>query len=237
MLLVVVAMAAFGCRKDPQNGGGNGEEEKPTTGQLNGHDWVDLGLPSGTLWATCNVGASAPEEYGNYFAWGETTQQSDNAFNWESYKYANGEFDELTKYCSQSNLGNDGYIDTYTELFPSDDAATANWGTGWRMPTRENFAELMEKCSMAVKTQNGVLGCLFTASNGNTIFLPFAGLISSGQSFDEGESGIYWTKSLFIEHSNAAWHFYFLPDTSLWDSEGCDRCDGHTIRPVCSVPK
>ena len=92
------------------------------------HEWVDLGLPSGTLWATCNVGASKPEEYGDYFAWGETEPKDE--YCWSTYLHCKGDYNSLTKYCHQYDYGYNGFTDNLTELEPADDAATANWGSG-----------------------------------------------------------------------------------------------------------
>ena len=126
------------------------------------HEYVDLGLPSGLLWATCNVGAETPEEYGDYFAWGETTPK-DN-YSWGTYQYGDGS--TITKY-----TGSDGL----TTLLPEDDAATANWGNDWRMPTHDEWVELYQNTTMTWTQQNGVNGRLFTADNGNSLFLPAAG--------------------------------------------------------------
>ena len=101
------------------------------SGTVNGHEYVDLGLPSGTLWATCNIGANTPEEYGDYFAWGET--QTKDTYSWSTYQYANGTFwqdPQLTKYCTDANYGYNGFTDNLTTLQASDDPATANWGSG-----------------------------------------------------------------------------------------------------------
>ena len=122
MLIIAVACAA-GCTKD--NGG---------NGTYKGHDYVDLGLPSGTMWATCNVGAESPDQYGDYFAWGETTPK--DTYNWNTYLYSNGDYNQLTKYCSQSDFGFNGFTDNLKTLQPSDDAATTNWGeAGALQPT------------------------------------------------------------------------------------------------------
>ena len=126
------------------------------------HEYVDLGLPSGTLWATCNVGANAPEEYGDYFAWGETAPK--DVYNWSTYQYYDGS--NLAKY-----TGSDGL----TTLLPEDDAATTNWGNEWRMPTKEEWQELLDNTTNKWTTQNGVNGRLFTGSNGNSLFLPAVG--------------------------------------------------------------
>ena len=103
--------------------------DEPVTPPDN-HEWVDLGLPSGTLWATCNVGANAPEEYGDHFAWGETSPK--DVYNWSTYQWCNGSMFTLTKYNTESSLG---MVDNKTELDPEDDAAYVNWGPSWRTPT------------------------------------------------------------------------------------------------------
>ncbi len=110
------------------------------SGTIDGRDYVDLGLPSGTLWATCNVGASKPEEYGDYFAWGETTPKS--TYYWSTYKWCKGSETTMTKYCTRSDYGYNGFTDNLTELQPEDDAATANWGSVWKMPSYAQFSEL-----------------------------------------------------------------------------------------------
>ena len=96
-----------------------------------GYEWVDLGLPSGTLWATCNVGANSPEEYGDYFAWGET--QTKNVYNWGVYRLCGGSQNTMKKYCTNSSYG---MVDNLTALESEDDAATVNWGSEWQTPTQ-----------------------------------------------------------------------------------------------------
>ena len=159
------------------------------------HEWVDLGLPSGTLWATCNVGASNPEELGSYFAWGETATK--DFYEWSTYKWCNGSETTMTKYCTNSDYGNDGFVDNKTELDPEDDAAYVNWGPSWRMPTTEQQCELYENCSSDWTTQNGVNGRLFTGPNGNTMFLPAAGYRWCASLYDAGSWGHYWSRTLF----------------------------------------
>ncbi|MDD6782411.1 MAG: hypothetical protein PUD89_05750, partial [Bacteroidales bacterium] len=107
------------------------------TNPANGHEYVDLGLPSGLKWATCNVGATAPEAYGDYYAWGETTTKS--TYEWSTYKWCDGSYDTQTKYCTSSSYGT---VDNKTVLDLADDAARANWGGAWRMPTDEEWTEL-----------------------------------------------------------------------------------------------
>ena len=161
------------------------------------HEYVDLGLPSGTKWATCNVGANSPEEYGDYFAWGETEPKS--KYDWASYKYSNGSEYTMTKYCTQENRGNDGFTDNLIELLPADDAATANWGSGWQMPSLDQLKELSNSANTTMEwTQlNGVNGCKITSkSNGNSIFLPAAGYYAWSSPSVEVTSS-YWSRSLF----------------------------------------
>ena len=106
------------------------------------HEWVDLDLPSGTLWATCNVGADRPGDFGDYFAWGETTPKQ--SYSWENYKWCYGYSSTLIKYCTNSSFGYNGFVDNKNELDPEDDAAYANWGPSWRMPTYDQAARLYE---------------------------------------------------------------------------------------------
>lgn len=185
-------------------------------------DWVDLGLPSGTLWATCNVGANRPEEYGDYFAWGETEPKTD--YSWYTYKYCKGTDDSLTKYCTNSS---NGTVDNKTELEPSDDAATANWGSNWQMPSKEQFEELFN--SSYTTTTWTLWGREITSkSNGNSIFLPAAGC-PGGTSNGVGYIGCYWSRSLYTGSSDA-YDLYF--DSSGIYTEYSNRCNGYSVRPV-----
>lgn len=203
-------------------------------GRANGHDYVDLGLPSGTLWATCNVGASNPEDYGNYYAWGETGTKSHYYDN--TYKHANGHSDKLTKYCNSSEYGNNGAIDDLTILQPEDDAATVNWGNGWRMPTKAELEELEENTTMEIVKLNGVAGKLFTAKNGQTLFLPFAGYLNDNNLKFPGIFGYYWTCMLDLDDPPMyAWTLYIsVYDNLLGDNGEHTDCRylGLSVRPV-----
>lgn len=194
--------------------------------------FVDLGLPSGTLWATCNVGADTPEAYGNYFAWGETTTKS--TYTWSTYQYCiDGSPSKLTKYCSNSSNGYNGFTDNLTTLLPEDDAATANWGNSWRMPTKEEWEELLQNTTHTWTTQNGVEGMLFTASNGNSLFLPPAGYRSESYLFSADSYCYYWSSSLLTIYPSYAWSFRFpSPDTYVYD--GYSRYYGRSVRAVRS---
>ncbi len=211
-----------------------GPDPTPTpTNTLNGHEFVDLGLPSGLLWATCNVGSTTPEGYGDYFAWGETTPKE--TYNWSTYRYCNGDYNTLTKYCNNSSYGNNGFTDALTTLESSDDAATANWGTGWRMPTQTEMNELLDNCTQVWTTQNGVNGRLFTGPNGNSIFLPAAGGRDGSELFDAGTFGLYWSSSLHSDYSNNAWSLYFYSDHYGVSIDFGGRRYGFTVRAVCNI--
>lgn len=212
------------------SGGGGGG------GGWDSHQWVDLGLPSGTLWATCNVGANSPEDYGDYFAWGET--QPKDTYNWSTYKFSNNGSDgnpNLTKYCHNTNYGYNGFTDNLTVLQASDDAATANWGSSWHTPTWEEWDELCVKTNSIWTTQNGVSGRLFTANNGNDLFLPAAGDRYDGGLYGAGTYGNYWSSSLNSGGPGAAWFLYFNLDACRMNSSY--RRYGSTVHPVRSVSK
>ena len=192
------------------------------------HEYVDLGLPSGTLWATCNVGANSPEEYGDYFAWGETEPK--NYFDWSTYKWCNGSDTTLTKYCSISSSGYNGFVDNKTELDPEDDAAYVNWGGNWRMPTYDQFNELKSECTWTWTTQNGVNGRQVTGPNGNSLFLPAAGYGDDGWLFDARLRGDYWSRTLGSSTPSSANSVYFSSGGVYWN--GDYRTYGFTVRAV-----
>ena len=201
-----------------------GEELSFTTD----YDYVDLGLPSGLLWATFNVGANMIEGYGDYFAWGET--QSKYAYNLDTYQYCLGSENTLTKYCNNPDYGNDGFTDNLTTLLPEDDAATANCGTDWRMPTKVEWEELLNSTTYTWTTQNEVYGLLFTAENGNSLFLPAAGYFFQSNLDYAGIEGYYWSSSNDFGHPENAWTINFNSDTCLMHSS--NRYYGHSVRAV-----
>ena len=200
------------------------------------HEYVDLGLPSGTLWATCNVGANSPEEKGLYFAWGETTGYTCDIsdgyqFNWENYKWCNGSSTTMTKYCIDSSLGT---IDNKTELDPEDDAATVNWGPDWCMPTIDQLNELYNSDNTTTEwvILNGVNGRLITSKkNGKNLFLPIAGYRYHGSLRNAGSNGEYWSRSLNPNISGSACRLYFGSEGFGWDGYGA-RYVGLSVRPV-----
>ena len=197
-----------------------------TTGTENGHEWVNLGLPSGTKWATCNVGASKPEEYGNYYAWGETTPK--DYYDWSTYKWCNGSYDNQTKYNTSSIYGT---VDNKTVLELADDAARANWGGAWRMPTDAEWTELRENCTWTWTTKNGVNGYEVKSKiNGNSIFLPAAGDRNYGDLNHAGDYGNYWSSSLGADNPSRAWYVGF-GSGDVYRSSNI-RYSGLSVRPV-----
>lgn len=202
-------------------------EESKGTGTANGHEWVDLGLPSGTKWATTNVGATTPEGYGNYYAWGETTTKS--TYNWSTYKWCNGNYDTMTKYCTESSYGT---VDNKTTLDLSDDAAYVNWGSSWRMPTKAEQYELRTECTWTWTTQNGVNGYKVTSkTNGNSIFLPAAGYRSGSSVNYAGSTGLYWSSSLDA-FSYFAEYLYFSSSNVGGNNSYGFRYYCQSVRPV-----
>lgn len=195
-------------------------------GTENGHAYVDLGLS--VKWATCNVGASTPEGYGYYFAWGET--QTKSTYNWWSYKWFNGgDYKSQTKYCTRSDYG---FVDNRTQLEMRDDAARVNWGGSWRMPTDAELTELHNNCIWTWTTQNGVNGYKVTSkSNGNSIFLPAAGCYRFSSLQFVCEVGEYWSSSLDTGRPDMAYELYFTSDKA--DTRFLDRSYGRSVRPVC----
>ena len=215
------------------------------TGTYNGHDYVDLGLPSGTLWATCNVGASSPEETGCFYAWGEVTGSCEgkDRYSWSTYKYDNGMLgDELTKYNFDPDIGYNGFTDNLGTLDPTDDAATVNWGGNWRMPTRRELSELYNKkyTQWTFTTLNGMKGFIVTSIvkgyTGNSIFLPAEGGLYHGKSIDlEGKLSYYWTSTLTSNYQFCAECYDVRAYDGKHGTNYRDRCEGMFIRPVISA--
>ncbi|MCQ2218706.1 MAG: hypothetical protein MJZ33_09555 [Paludibacteraceae bacterium] len=217
--------------KNSEINSSNPENSHSVTGKVGKYPYVDLGLPSGLKWATYNVGATKPEEYGDYFAWGETTPQPESGYSWTTYKWCNGNFDYMTKYCSQSRYGT---VDSLTTLLPEDDAATSNWGSAWRMPTWTELDEMIEGCNWEwTKDYNGtgVAGRIGTSkTNGNTIFLPAAGYRRDGSLYYVGGYGNCWSSSLDTDYIYGAYELYF--DSNLIDWGSYYRQNGQSVRAV-----
>ena len=215
------------------------EELSLPTGKISGHDYVDLGLS--VLWATCNIGADRADQYGDFFPWGEVTEVS--SFSWDTYKFGKlGEVGErnhlLTKYISDgaSSFGGADSTDGLSVLNPEDDAAFVQWGNEWRMPTRDEFRELCSNCTLKWVTINRHNGYLFTADNGESIFLPAAGNMQNDRLYwDESRYGFYWSASLNERKPVEAWGLYFHRGHA--DVSHGDRSRGFCIRPVADKRK
>ena len=195
---------------------------RPTTGTLNGYDWVDLGLS--VKWATKNVGADRPSDYGDYFAWGETETKS-------SYYWSNC-FDCLD---STGDSWGTYKIGGQTRIAPSSghDTARENWGGTWRMPTNAEFEELLKKCTWTWTSQGGHKGYKVTGPNGNSIFLPAAGRRYGTGTRYVGEEGEYWSSMLNSSNSSTACILNFdssYPIEYIY-SAGYRSC-GRSVRPV-----
>ena len=214
LLSVALLLAFAGCEDDfgPEhdrgnNGGGSGGGA--ATGTINGHDYVDLGLPSGTKWATCNIGAITPEGYGNYYAWGETATKSE--------------------YTEQNSVTYGQQISDFSGN-PTYDAARANWGGTWRMPTKAEMEELVNNCNWTWTTQNGSRGMRVTGPNGNSIFFPAAGGCVGSSLGDVGELGYYWSSTPGESYTYYAFNLLF--DSGRHTVDCFSRYFGLTVRPV-----
>ena len=192
-----------------------------------GYDYVDLGLPSGRLWAAYNVGATKPEEFGGYYAWGETEEKS--VYNWSTYKHCNGSYSTMTKYCIEQKFGT---VDNKTVLDLEDDVAHVKWGGSWRMPTTEEQRELINDCDWEWTSLNGVNGYTVTGPNGNSIFLPAAGYRDNSALYGRGEGGNYWSSSLY-DYSGSCYYSYGLGLSDVnFNWFNSSRYYGFTVRPV-----
>lgn len=201
-----------------------------TKDPYNGHAYVDLGLS--VKWATCNIGANNPNEYGDYFAWGETKPKL--VYNEKIYKYNEGLDKTITKYNFSTTHG---VVDNKYILDLEDDAAHINWGGNWRMPTRKECAELEELCRWEWTTYNGVKGYRVIGTNGNSIFLPATGYKDNKILLDAGIRGFYLSNTLAKAKTNYhTYSPYYI--CAKWGSEskfwwGRCRYYGIPVRPVC----
>ncbi len=254
MLFGAMCMGFVSCENDEPGGNNNGNgTEQTDQGNQNGNgsgggdngsgsgdyssdtkEAVDLGLPSGTLWATCNVGAEKPEEYGNYYAWGEVDPKTyyewsrGGDYKWGVYNDSDTENYGMTKYNT---------TDGKTVLDLEDDTAHVNWGGDWRMPTKAEMDELCNNCTWTWTTDyngTGVAGHIVTSElNGNSIFLPAAGYRSNSSLYNAGEYGYYWSSSLLAICPDYAYYLFFYSN-----NYGCGRYGryfGVSVRAVCSA--
>ena len=197
---------------------------------------VDMGIKTSdgkTLyWSTRNLCKSgfvnSPEDYGDYYAWGETEPKEN--YSWSTYKFGTSSSGPFSKYNTISSYGS---IDNKTVLEPEDDVASVKLGGKWRMPTDAEWTKLRTKCTWTWTTNyngTGVKGRIVTATNGNSIFLPAAGYRLATDLYNVGSRGFYWSSSLITDYPLIAWYVYFSSDLVSRDGEG--RCDGGSVRPV-----
>ena len=238
LLLVVALPLVFVSCKDDKD-----EPDVPDN-----HEYVDLGLPSGTLWATCNVGADNPEESGYFFAWGETEPK--DVYDWPYYKWGHWVVDTISDhshiiveetwfkyYFRNWNNNSHDVGDGKTVLDPEDDAAYVNWGSKWCMPTLEQFQELLSKCDWQWTERNGVNGQLVTGPNGKSIFFPAAGG-RTNRPYNDGKHGYYWSRTLCsrdkLNLESAGQSFAYILSFNDWRSEVWYdiRYDGQSVRAV-----
>ncbi|MBR5983238.1 MAG: hypothetical protein IK025_05905 [Bacteroidales bacterium] len=196
--------------------------------------YVDLGLPSGNLWATCNLGASRPERCGDYYAWGESAKKQSYA--WTNYDYYQPETitidttpNGITTTYTRATITKYIYSDGLSVLESSDDAATVNFGNNWRIPSRVDFDELLNYCTTEWSIQNGVNGYTITGRNGNSIFLPASGGRSEENLIDNTVCGFYWLNSVCLDSTYA---YGFILDSTVISETSYYRMLGQTVRPV-----
>ena len=192
------------------------EIESPKSDSNANSNAIDLGLS--VKWATCNLGATAPEEYGQYFAWAEISEKKE--YTWSNCKYCSDEYGyEFTKYVGKTDV-----------LQASDDAANVLLGDGWRIPTTAELQELVDKCKWTLETVGGHSGYTVTGPNGNSIFLPFAGFKNEDGFQEGGKMGFYWSSQNYEYFNNAAYDLDLF--ANMKGVGYFDRCNGLTIRPV-----
>lgn len=202
-------------------------DEGETRSQPNNtqNDRVNLGLPSGVLWATCNIGASSPTDAGDYFAWGE--KESKDVYGWETYKLCHGSYNSIFKYTD---------ADGKSVLDNMDDVAASKLGGEWRMPTKEEMEELIEECEWEWKNFNGILGWMVTGKNCNSIFLPAAGTASAYRVAGVNELGRYWTSTRH-ESKCFAYDLTFKSEAETIALDDDTRFYGRSVRPVFGTKK
>lgn len=205
---IIIAVLVLAALLGTLSGGGSDDTAAQTSGTINGYDYVDLGLS--VKWATCNVGASKPESYGNHYAWGEVETKDDYA-SFTSFTYGKQIY---------NIAGNPEY-----------DVACEMWGDSWRLPTEAEFQELIDNCTWEWSTRNGHNGYKVTSKkNGNSIFLPAAGWRYLSSSSNQGSYGYYWSATPYESDTDGAYDLNFSEGGrgTRWDY----RSDGYSVRPV-----
>ena len=211
--------------------GSSGVSASCTVTVKEGVQAVDLGLPSGLKWASCNVGATKPEQFGDYFSWGET--ETKNEYTWSTYKWGNGDWDadeHLSKYNTDPSCGN---VDGNTMLLPEDDVAQDKWKGGWRMPTDAEWTELRDYCTWTWTVSyegTGVAGYIVEGTKNSAIFLPATGHMEDEFVLDPGVNCGYWSSNIDPDNPAYAWFVYF-EEGGVYRTIG-PRKYGYSVRPV-----
>lgn len=218
--ITLLSVGLWSCGKD--------NDDSSTASAQSSVEWVDLGLPSGLLWADRNVGATLPEDPGNYYAWGET--ETKDVYNWDTYRYGHAN-NQLTKYCNKTSNGLDGFTDELVVLEACDDAATVNMGGGARIPTKEDWQELKANTISTYTSRNGMNGRLYTAQNGKSIFIPQGGMRWDGEVGYVSEEGYCWSATLSTSYPYCAGFFSFGESGDGLVAE--TRYLGLPVRAVC----
>ena len=229
------------CETDPTTKSGDLNTDVPNTQEPEQEVYVDLGLS--VNWATCNLGATKPEEYGDFFMWGDVDPTLKVYYGWDSYKYCDGTKNSLTKYCYDANYGKDGFVDNKTILDASDDAAAVILGGDWRMPTTAERDELLDetKCKWEYVKVNGVLGAKITSKvkgyEDRSIFLPAAGWQREALQVAEGEGSTFWcsevcTQTQYTDAPTNACALTFSYTQKMCGYAWETRFYGCSIRPV-----
>lgn len=190
------------------------------------HEWVDLGLPSGIKWASCNIGADKATDKGYYFSWGETTTEQKSSYEWSTYTLCNGSSNTLTRYNTSTTFGP---VDGKTTLDEADDPASVHWGFPWRTPSKADFEELRSNCTW--KWNSSRQGYTVTGKNGKSIFIPAAGYRNLNALNFLGSYGYYWTSTLNPESPSNAYCLMF--QSSSLSLGSFNRYMGRPVRPVC----
>ncbi|MBP5319267.1 MAG: hypothetical protein J6Y77_07695 [Paludibacteraceae bacterium] len=207
-------------------------QEEPTTGIVDNHEWVDLGLS--VKWATCNIGAQSPSDFGDFFAWGETMAKK--KFTWKNYKYRlDGDDVRSVRFTQYNTVRGRGKVDNRMQLSPLDDAARINWSRQWRIPSPAEWQELWKNCSAELVTIDGHPCYKLTSKiNGNSIVLPLGGI--KGPQDSERTIGSYWSCMLMQGEASGAQNITLNEKGVRWNLNSA-RMYGRSIRPVLDEPK
>lgn len=232
-LLSFVFLCNTGCSSKCKIAETKSNTAKETKTIVDGHEFVDLGLPSGIKWATCNIGATKPFEFGDHFAWGETTKKTD--YSWSTYKWCENKtvvnFNIPTDFTKYNNSSKYGIVDDKKVLEPEDDAATVNWGSSWRMPSYEEFEEMYTGCQWEHDYDyEGTKVFVYVGTskkNGNKIIIPYSGEYEKTQYNSLYTS--FWTSTYFENAPYIGRCFLFYEPYLGYSGE---RCYGKNIRAV-----